>query len=65
MESTARLVSLAALVATIVPSILYFSGALGHDAVKWSAMVGTAAWFVATPVWMGRELPIDAKEVEI
>ena len=65
MNSPARLVSLLALAATIVPSVLYFMGAIGHDAVKWTTLVGTTVWFVATPLWMGRELPVDATEVEI
>ena len=65
MKSAAKLVSLVALAATIVPSLCYFAGAVGHDAVKWSALAGTALWFAATPLWMGRELPVDAAEVEI
>ncbi len=55
MKNAAKLVSLVALAATIVPSVLYFSGAVGHDAVKWTAIVGTIVWFIATPLWMGRE----------
>jgi hypothetical protein len=65
MNGIAKIVSLVALTATIVPSLLYFAGAMGHDAVKWSALAGTVVWFVATPLWMGRDLPKDAAEVEI
>lgn len=65
MKSPAKLISLIALAATIVPSVLYFTGAIGHDAVKWTALVGTVVWFIATPMWMGRELSVDAAEVEI
>ena len=65
MNNLAKLVSLVALAATIVPSVLYFTGLIDHDAVKWTALAGTAVWFVATPLWMGRELPVDATEVEI
>ena len=61
----AKLASLVALAATVVPCVLYFTGAIGHDVVKWIALVGTALWFLATPLWMGRELPVDAGEVEI
>ncbi len=59
-----KLVSLVALVATIVPCLLYFAGWMSHGAVKLAALIGTIAWFVATPMWMGRELPTDAPEVE-
>ena len=62
---TAKLTSLGALAATVVPSALYFTGAIGHEAVKWSALAGTCFWFAATPLWIGRKLPIDAAEVEI
>lgn len=65
MKTFAKLVSLVALVVTIVPSLLYFTDVIGHDAVKWAALVGTVMWFIATPLWVGRKLPIDAAEVEI
>jgi len=65
MKAVAKVVSLVALAATIVPSVLYFTGMIGHEAVKWVALAGTAMWFIATPLWMGRELPVDAVEVEI
>ncbi len=65
MKSPLKLVSLLALLATIVPSVLCFMGMMGHDAVKWIALAGTIVWFIATPLWMGRELPLGADEVEI
>ncbi len=65
MKSPAKLISLIALAASIVPSVLYFTGTIGHDAVKWTALAGTVVWFVATPMWMGRKLSVDAAEVEI
>ncbi len=65
MKSPAKIASFVALAATIAPSILFFTGTIGHDAVKWAALVGTVVWFVATPLWMGRELSVDATEVEI
>jgi hypothetical protein len=65
MTNLAKIVSLVALAATIVPSLLYFAGAMDHAAVKWATLAGTAVWFIATPLWMGRKLPVDATEVEI
>ena len=64
MKWIAKLVSLVALGATVVPCLLYFVGAVGHDAVKWTALAGTVAWFVFTPLWMGRsqtDQPADAE----
>lgn len=60
-----KLISTVALTATILPSLLYFAGAVDHDAVKWAALPGTIVWFVATPLWMGQRLPVDAAEIEI
>jgi len=60
-----KIISLFALAATIVPSVLYFAEATDHRAVNWLALAGTVVWFASTPWWMGRELPVDANEVEI
>ena len=35
------------------------------DDVNQIMLIGTVVWFIATPLWMGRELDIDASEVEI
>ena len=61
----AKIVSIAAVGATIIPSILFLAGAMGHETVKPLALFGTIAWFLATPLWMSRKLPVDAAEVEI
>jgi hypothetical protein len=60
-----KIVSLVALCATILPCFLYFGGMLGHDTVKTLALVGTIAWFIATPMWMSRKLSVADKEVEL
>lgn len=65
MNHPAKIVSLVTLGLVIIPCLLYFASAISLDAVKWSALVGTIGWFVATPIWMSRELPVDASEVEI
>jgi hypothetical protein len=65
MKNATIIVALAALAATILPSCLYFLGVIEHDSVKIAALIGTALWFASAPLWIGRELPVDAKEVEI
>ncbi len=60
-----KTLSLAALVLTIFPSLLYVTGVLTLDTVKWIALVGTLVWFAATPLWMGRTLEPDADQVKI
>ena len=65
MNNIAKVVSLIALGLVIVPCVMHFMGMIGLDAVKLAALVGTIGWFAATPMWMSRELPVDASEVEI
>jgi hypothetical protein len=48
------LVSFVALAGTILPPVLYFTGHLELEAVKFGMLVATIAWFAATPVWMDR-----------
>jgi hypothetical protein len=54
VKNAARLVSLAALVGTILPPVLYFTGALDLAAAQGWMLAATVAWFAATPVWMDR-----------
>lgn len=65
MNYIAKIVSFIMLGLVVVPCLLFFGGAIGLDAVKWTALAGTIGWFIFTPMWMSRELPIDATEVEI
>ena len=65
MNNIAKLASLGTFGLVTLPCLLYFAGTMGLEAVKWAALGGTIGWFIATPMWMSRELPIDAKEVEI
>ena len=65
MQNIAKIVSLITLSLVVVPCLLYFVGAIGLGAVKWTALAGTIGWFISTPIWMSRELPIDESEVEI
>ena len=54
MRQAARMVSLAALVATILPPVLFFAGGMDLDTMKRWMLVATVAWFAATPAWMRR-----------
>ena len=55
MRTTAQFVSLMALIGTMAPSILFFTGDLALEPMKFWMLVATAVWFVSTPMWMGRE----------
>ena len=54
MRTLAKCVSAAALVGTIVPSLLLFAGVVSVEQMKWWMLVATLAWFGATPAWMDR-----------
>ncbi len=65
MKLIAKTISLFALLATIIPTVLYFAGTMGHDTVKWTALVGTLAWFIVTPLWMGSPAEIGQEEASL
>ena len=48
-------VSGAGLVLVTLPSVAYLSGSIGLERVWWLMLLGTLAWFVATPLWMERK----------
>jgi len=54
MRSTLQIISLAALVATIVPPILFLVSRISLDQTKWTMLAATLVWFAVTPFWMGR-----------
>lgn len=55
MRRIYQLVSVVALAATIVPSAIFLAGHVGLDQVKLVMLLGTVAWFAATPLWMERK----------
>ncbi|QDV44051.1 hypothetical protein Enr13x_39120 [Stieleria neptunia] len=65
MDKIAKVISLITLGLVVFPCLLYFLGAIELDAVKWAALAGTIGWFISTPLWMSRKLPVDANQVEI
>ena len=64
MNTISKIASLVALAITIVPSVLYFLGMLDIETMKWIALAGTIGWFIATPMWMGREPQADTSEAK-
>jgi Na+/H+ antiporter NhaA len=55
MRIILQLISGAALGGTIVPSVLYLTGRIDLDQSKWALLAATIAWFIATPLWMGKK----------
>jgi hypothetical protein len=51
----AKSISWICLVLVGLPSVLSYLGWMDLNAVQWLALVGSVGWFIATPLWMGRE----------
>lgn len=43
-----------ALVATLLPSLMFLAGQCTLDQCSQWMLLATVAWFVVTPLWMGR-----------
>ena len=54
MNKIAKITSLIALLATIVPCVLFYLGNLEINNMKWATLAATIIWFVATPIWIGQ-----------
>jgi len=55
MRYVFQLMSLAALIATVVPPVLFFVDRMDLPTMKQILLLATMVWFAVTPVWMGRE----------
>lgn len=52
MEKITKSISYVGLLATVVPSFLVFSGAIGLDTHKTFMWIGMVLWFVTAPFWL-------------
>lgn len=55
MRILLQFVSLIALLATVVPSMIYCAGGMALEMVKWIMLLATIVWFAVTPFWMNRK----------
>ena len=52
MKKLAQVISALALVATIVPPLMFFADALSLASMKVSMLVSMLVWYGAAPLWM-------------
>ena len=52
MNALAKVLAPLALVATLVPPVLFLFGALGEGPMKLTMLVAAVLWFVFAPRWM-------------
>ena len=52
MRRIAQIISLVALMATLLPAVLFFADAMTLPTARIWMLVAALVWFVATPLWM-------------
>ncbi|MHC4555943.1 MAG: hypothetical protein ACYTFW_02210 [Planctomycetota bacterium] len=62
MRRILQIVSLLALIALTLPSIIFLSGRMELDMVKWLMLLATIVWFVAATPWMWKDNGTDQQE---
>jgi hypothetical protein len=55
MRPILQIVSLLALIALILPSIIFLAGRMELDTVKWLMLLFTIVWFVVATPWMWKD----------
>ncbi len=62
MRPILQIVSLLALIALILPSIILLAGRLELYTVKWIMLAATVVWFVAATGWMWKDNRADRQD---
>jgi len=55
MKLVLSIISYAALVLLLLPSILFLSGKMELESMKMLMLVATVLWYVVTPLWMEKK----------
>ncbi len=55
MRPILQIVSLLALIALTLPSIIFLAGRMELDTVKWLMLLATIVWFIAATPWMWKD----------
>ena len=55
MKLVLKVVSITALVLTILPSLLVYLGVISLDNNKLLMLLGTLLWFLSAPFWMNKK----------
>jgi len=59
MRPILQIISLLALIAQILPSVIFLAGRMELDMVKWLMLPATIVWFVAATPWMWKDNGAD------
>ena len=55
MRPILQIVSLVALIALTLPSVMFLAGRMELDMVKWIMLLATIIWFVTATPWMWKD----------
>lgn len=55
MRSILQIVSLLALIALTLPSIIFLAGRIELSTVKWMMLLSSIVWFVTATPWMWKD----------
>ena len=55
MRPILQIVSLLALIALTLPSIIFLAGRMELDTVKWLMLLASIVWFVTATPWMWKD----------
>ena len=62
MRPTLQIVSLLALIALTLPSIIFLAGRMELDTVKWLMLLASIVWFIAATPWMWKDNGAENQE---
>ena len=62
MRPILQIVSLLALIALTLPSVIFLAGRLELDTVKWLMLLTTIVWFIAATPWMWKDNGAENQE---
>jgi len=61
MRTILQFISLLALIALTLPSIIFLAGNMELNMVKWSMLVATIVWFFSATLWMWKDNGADTQ----
>jgi hypothetical protein len=62
MRPILQIVSLLALIALTLPSIIFLTGRMELDTVKWLMLLATIVWFITATPWMWKDNGAENQE---
>lgn len=62
MRPILQIISLLALIALTLPSIIFLAGRLELNMAKWIMLLATIVWFVAATPWMWKDNGADQED---